>query len=177
MNTYISLLRGINLGGHKKIKMGELKNLYEGLELADVETYVQSGNVVFQSKEADAAKVAGLIEAQIEQTLGYAVTVFMRRPADFQRLLDKNPFADEDPGKLHVTFLYREPSAEDVANLNINHDEGEDFVISGREIFLFCPNGYGRTKLSNNAFERKLKVPATTRNWKTVNALHALSQS
>lgn len=177
MNTFISLLRGINVSGQKTIRMADLKNLYESLNLARVETYVQSGNVVFDSPEPDAAKLAHLIEAQIEQTFGYAVSVFLRDAHDFERIIASNPFLTqrkEDPASLHVTFLYRPPAGSKVDALTSPSNESDEFLLGEHEIFLFCPHGYGRTKLSNNFFERKLNVAATTRNWKTVKALHQM---
>jgi uncharacterized protein (DUF1697 family) len=178
MHTFISMLRGINVSGQKKIRMAELSNLYESLGLVQVKTYVQSGNVVFASPEPDGSKLAQLIEAEIEQTFGFAVSVFMRDNHDFQRIIDRNPFLGdrhEDPAKRHVTFLYRRPDESEWRNLSIPDDEADEFSVGEQEIFLFCPNGYGRTKFSNNFFERKLKVPATTRNWKTVTALAKLA--
>jgi uncharacterized protein (DUF1697 family) len=172
------MLRGINVSGQKKIRMPELKRLYESLGLANVETYVQSGNVVFDSPEPDASKLAELIEARIERVFGYQVSVFIRDAGDFRQIIDSNPFLNqrnEDPDKLHVTFLYRAPSTAAWDTLDAPDNEADEFVPGEKEIFLFCPNGYGRTKLSNNFFERKLGVPATTRNWRTVNALYAIA--
>jgi uncharacterized protein (DUF1697 family) len=178
MNTFISMLRGINVSGQKKIRMVDLRALYESLNLVDVETYLQSGNVVFDSTEGDASKLAELVEAQIEKTFGYAVPVLIRDPSDFLRIINGNPFLNErneDSARLYVTFLYRSPSESTVSDLAIPTGEAAEFAIGDKEIFLFCPNGYGRTKLSNNFFERKLDVPATTRNWKTVNALFKMA--
>jgi uncharacterized protein (DUF1697 family) len=178
MNTFISMLRGINVSGQKKIYMAELRSLYESLNLVNVETYVQSGNVVFDSTEQNASRLAELIEAQIEQSFGYSVSVFIRDTEDFQRIIDNNPFSNErneDPAKLHVTFLYSSPAESRLSSLEIPSDGVDEFLVGDKEIFLFCPNGYGRTKLSNNFFERKLNMPATTRNWKTVNVLHKMA--
>ena len=178
MNTFISMLRGINVSGQKKIRMVELKSLYESLGFVNVRTYVQSGNVVFDSTRQDASKLAASIEAQIEQSFGYAVSVFIRDTNDLQRIIGSNPFLSgrkKDPAKLYVTFLYSSPSKSKLGNLDISNDEADEFFVGDKEIFLFCPNGYGRTKLSNNFFERKLNVPATTRNWKTVNALYEMA--
>jgi len=178
MNTFISMLRGINVSGQKKIRMVELKDLYESLNLVNVETYVQSGNVVFDTAEGDASKLAELIEAQIEKAFGYTVPTFIRDASDFQRIIEGNPFLkkrDEDPARLYVTFLYSAPSESKLSNLAIPTGEAAEFSIGDKEAFLFCPNGYGRTKLSNSFFERNLDVPATTRNWKTVNALHKMA--
>jgi uncharacterized protein (DUF1697 family) len=150
--------------------------LHESLRFANVRTYVQSGNVVFDSTRRDATQLAASIEAQIERSFGYAVSVFIRDTDDLRRIISGNPFLSEkDPAKLYVTFLYRSPSRSTLSNLDISSDEADEFFIKGKEIFLFCPNGYGRTKLSNNFFERKLNMPATTRNWKTVTALYGMA--
>ena len=178
MKRFISLLRGINVSGQKKIKMANLKSLYESLDLVNVRTYIQSGNVIFESAAQDATKLAGLIEAQIERVFGYAVSVFIRDSQDFQRIVHSNPFLsdrDEGPAKLYVTFLYSPPDESKLSNLAVPDNESGKFIVGDREIFLFFPDGYGRTKLSNNFFERKLGVPATTRNWKTVNTLHKMT--
>lgn len=178
MNTFISMLRGINVSGQKKIRMQELRALYRSLGLDNVRSYVQSGNVIFDTPESDPAKLAGAIQNQIQQTFGYAVPVFIRTPADFQRIIAGNPFLNgrnEDPAKLYVTFLYQLPSPEKLNTLAAPNQSSDEFVIGEQEIFLYCPTGYGRTKLSNQFFEKKLQVPATTRNWKSVNALHTLA--
>ena len=168
------MLRGINVSGQKKIQMADLRSLYESLGLVKVRTYVQSGNVVFGSSESDTVKLTGLIEAQIEQVFGYALPIFVRGIAEFERIITSNPFLtarNEDPAKLHVTFLYRPLAESTLGNVLSPNTDGDEFFVGDQEIFLFCPNGYGRTKLSNNYFERKLKVAATTRNWQTVLAL------
>ncbi|MCX6575154.1 MAG: DUF1697 domain-containing protein [Candidatus Aminicenantes bacterium] len=178
MNAFISMLRGINVGGQKKIRMAELTNLYESLDLVNVKTYVQSGNVVFDSTKSDASKLANLIEAHIERLFGFSVSIFIRDTNDFQRIIDSNPFLNkrsEDSAKLYVTFLYRPPSEAKLGSLGIPNNEGDEFFVGGKEIYIFCPNGYGRTKFSNTFFEKKLSVPATTRNWNSVMALYKIS--
>lgn len=175
MSIYVSLLRGINVSGQKQIKMAELKGLYESLGLAQVETYVQSGNVIFESAEPDPAQLASLIEGGIQQALGYEVTVFIRTPADLKRLVESNPFLKDqhaDTTPLHVTFLHTPPADPTLDRPDSGRDE---FRIAGREVYVFCPDGYGKTKLSNAFFERKLKTSATTRNWKTVTTLNDLA--
>lgn len=178
MHTYISMLRGINVSGQKRITMVELKKVYEVLDLLNVETYVQSGNVVFNTTEQDMAKLSILIEKQIEETYGYFVPTLIRNVNDFQRIINNNPFINkrnEDPTKLYVTFLYRTPTASRLSALVIPNNEAAEFVLGEKEIYIFCPNGYGRTKLSNTFFEKKLDMLATTRNWNTVNALLRLT--
>ena len=175
MPRFISLLRGINVSGHRKIRMADLRTAYESLDMTNVETYLQSGNVVFDCKVRSASKVAALIEGVIEDRFGHDVTVLVRTPDDFGRLIEGNPFsvhAKKDPGKVHVTFLAARPLASLLAELDDVDTRGDDFTVDGTHVYLHCPNGYGRTKLNNTFFERKLKVPATTRSWKTVEALY-----
>ncbi len=177
MNTYISMLRGINLG-NKTMRMADLKSLYESLGFGNIRTYVQSGNVVFESSETDSEKLESLIEKQIEKSFGFQVPTLVRDADYFKRVIDNNPFftkRHEDPARLHVTFLYKIPGQSDMAQLATPKDETDEFSLGEKEIYLFCPNGYGRTKLSNTFFEKKLKIPATTRNWNTVNALFNLA--
>lgn len=175
MNTYISMLRGINVSGQKQVRMAELKRMYESLGFADVETYVQSGNVVFESKEQDAKKLANSIETGIEKMFGFSVPVLVRSADDFRRILESHPFRDEDPVRILVTFLYERPDPSKLEDISRYEDKVDKFAIGEQEIFLFCPGGYGRTKLSNTFFEKKLGVIATTRNWKTVNALYEMA--
>ena len=178
MNTYISLLRGINVSGQKQIRMTDLKDLYQSLGFTHAESYLQSGNLVFTSDEEDRSIIAEAIEAAIARTLGYEVIVIMRDADDFRRIVQSNPFLttrNEDPSYLHVTFLTEPPSPAALSTLVVPGDAPDEFHVVGQEVYLFCPNGYGRTKLSNQFFERKLNVAATTRNWKTVTALYNMT--
>ena len=177
MTTYVALLRGINLGSHAKIKMPALRALFEALDFADVQTYLQSGNVVFTTSDKDASVVASAIEQRISQDLKLTVPVLMRTAADLKRIVERNPYLDQeqDFAKLHVTFLAEEPDAQRVSDLDLSFGEPDAFTVAGQEIYLHCPNGYGRTKLTGTWFERRLKVGATNRNWKTVTALHDLA--
>ena len=180
MYTFVSLLRGINVSGQKFIRMTELKELYESLGFTKVTTYVQSGNVVFDCDNPDASEIGSAIEIEIERRFGFPVTVILRSPSDFQRIIDGNPFIhprNEDPSKLYVTFLASLPPAEISNDLKIPPGIKDECILRGKEIYLFCPNGYGRTKLSNSFFERRLKVLATTRNWKTVVAVYDIISS
>ena len=175
MNTYISMLRGINVSGQKKIRMADLRKLYESLGLINVQSYLQSGNVVFDSEEKNAEKLRDTIEAQIESTFGFSVPVLIRIGDDFRRVIENHPFAREEAIRVLVTFLYERPDESKLEDLSHHEDKIDQFVIGEQEIFLFCPGGYGRTKLSNNFFEKKLGVIATTRNWKSVNALYEMA--
>lgn len=158
--------------------MADLKAAYEALGMTNVNTYVQSGNVVFDGRMRSTSKVIETLERQIQSCFGYDVTVMVRTPVDLQRIIKSNPFsvqASNDPAKVHVTFLASCPSTGMVNSVEDADTRGDDFSVGRQEIFLHCPNGYGRTKLNNAFFERKLKMPATTRNWKTVEALYGMA--
>jgi uncharacterized protein (DUF1697 family) len=159
--------------------MDSLRELYAGLNFSAIRTYVQSGNVIFQTSDTDPSELSGRIETRIQETYGYRAEVFIWQVDDFHHMLSENPFfADrhEDPTKLHVTFLYRNPP--DAAWKNAIPPAGipDEFARAYMAVYLFCPNGYGKTRLSNVFFERKLGVPATTRNWNTVNMLYKMAQ-
>ncbi|MFL7869204.1 MAG: DUF1697 domain-containing protein [Anaerolineales bacterium] len=175
MQTYISMLRGINVSGQKKIRMADLKSMYETLGFGNIQTYVQSGNVVFESNEEDLAKLRQSIEAQIEGTFGFSVPVLIRTADDFKRIIENHPFKDEEAIRVLVTFLYEHPEQSKLDELSDYKDKVDHFEIGEQEIFLFCPGGYGKTKLSNTFFEKKLELIATTRNWKSVNALYQMA--
>jgi uncharacterized protein (DUF1697 family) len=170
----VALLRGINLGARNKIAMADLRELVAGLGADDVTTYVQSGNVVF-SGTAD----AGAIEARIKRDLGLEILVLVRTAAELERVVDRNPFAGKasESKQLHVTFLAGKPAAGRVKELDPERSPGDEFAVTGREVYLFCPNGYGPSKLSNDWFEKRLGVAATTRNWNTVTKLAELARS
>ena len=177
MAKYISFLRGINVGGHKKIKMDQLKVCYKSLGFKNVITYIQSGNVIFEVDETDPSKLENLIENKIEQTFGFSVTALIRTKIEFKRILENNPFLrkrKEDIIKLNVTFLSETPSENSLEPIEKFRDKSEELLLAGKEIYLFFSNGLGRTKLSNTLMEKKLKVMTTTRNWKTVNKLYEL---
>jgi uncharacterized protein (DUF1697 family) len=179
-NRYIALLRGINLGGHKSIRMEALRACFERLGCRKVQTYVQSGNVVFETGEKEATAEADEISERIQRDFGFPVPVLLRTSEELQRIIRENPFLNQkgiDLSKLHVTFLSAAAPESAEAGLKVLAVKPEQFHVRGREIYLNCPNGYGRTKLSNNAIEKKLGVEATTRNWRTVQALLALAQS
>src|SRR5487761_790588 len=176
LNGYISLLRGINVSGKKRVNMKELEKLYISLGFKNVQTYIQSGNVVFECPDTDVLKLANKIEKRIEQHFGFDVVIFIRTRNEFEKLVEETPFAGKDDSKCHVTFLSEKPASFPNDEMEKAKDKKEEFVCSGKEVYLLCPNGYGRTKLSNNFFERQLKVDATTRNWKTVSVLFSMTE-
>lgn len=179
METYISILRGINVSGQKKILMTDLKEIYEKLNFKDVETYVQSGNVVFRSeKKLQEIETAKKIEKAIQEKYDFHVPVIIRSQQEMKKVIASNPFLQEkniDLKKLHVTFLSEIPAKENVKNLEDIDLSPDEFMMKGKEIYLHIPGSYAETKLSNSFFEKKLKVIATTRNWNTVNKLASLS--
>lgn len=196
----VALLRGINVAGKNKIKMFELRAALENAGLLNVQTYLQSGNIIFESEvvpkvatkneantnangngKADVlqTRLAEKIRDCIRCRFDLEVPVLVVSGSDFQRIKDHNPFLTEEnsqseiqPEYLHVTFFEQKPSATKITEMQLPQESGADrFVISSKEVFLYCPGGYGKTKLNNSFFERKLSVQCTTRNWKTVNAL------
>lgn len=168
------MLRGINVSGHRKVTMGELSALYRQLGFSDVETYVQSGNVVFSGADMDPGDAANELETAIKSEFGYPdVDVIMRTHGELRRICADNPFlGDADPKTLHVTFFKSEPAAGLPDDGSWKPDQ---FQVAGPDAFVLCPNGYGRTKLNNAFFEKRFGVRATTRNWKTVNTLADLT--
>jgi len=179
METIISILRGINVSGHRQIKMPDLKALYEKLGYTDIVTYIQSGNVIFKTnKKTSDIALAKAIEQAIEKKYGFDVPVITRSITEIEKLIVANPFLKQkgvDAEKLHVTFLSDKPDAANAKTILAFDYSPDKFIVSGKEVYVYCPNGYGNTKLSNTFFENKLKVKATTRNWKTVNKLLELS--
>ncbi len=178
MPTCISILRGINVSGHKLIKMNILKEMFERMGFENVKTYIQSGNVVFHCKPTETAMLGNRIADEILSHFGFAVPVIVLEKDELKQVSAQNMFIErgEDITKLHVTFLSAEPQAgllEDIDNKDYLPDA---FYLSGKAVYLFCPDGYGNTKLSNSFFEKKLKVQATTRNWKTILELVKMSE-
>jgi uncharacterized protein (DUF1697 family) len=174
METYISILRGINVSGHKMIKMEALRKMYESLGFKNVKTYIQSGNVIFQATKATTAGLAKEIAKKIQKESGFEVPIIVKEVKELESVFENNPFVNkrrEDLAKLHVTFLSEKPEASNIEKINAGNYAPDEFIIENDAVYLFCPNGYGNTKLNNTFFENKLKVTATTRNWKTVTEL------
>jgi len=181
MAKYISILRGINVGGNRKILMKDLKSLYDGLGFLKVETYIQSGNVVFESDlKLSNADLEVKIEQAIIETFGFDVPVIIRTADEWAKSIVNNPFwkeKDADIDRLHLTCLKEVPSPELLEKIKLFQFLPDRYEIIGKDVFIFCAAGYGTSKLTNPFFESKLKIPATTRNWKTVMKLLELVQS
>jgi uncharacterized protein (DUF1697 family) len=178
MPSYIALLRGVNVGGNT-LRMERLREVCQDLGLQDVRTYVQSGNVVFAAGRSSAHWAQRLAQA-LEGEARLPVSVIVRSAADMARIVAANLFLKEkgiDAARLHVTFLEKVPEKTAIKALDALPSGTDRFVHAGEEIYVYCPNGYGNTKLSNTAFEKALGVRATTRNWNTVNKLHEMANT
>jgi len=171
---YVALLRGINVGRHRRISMSDLRRVFEDVGLEDVSTYLQSGNVLFAGK-GSAAPLASRLERAIHAELVPGVSVLLRSRAELAKIATSNPFAGHDTSKLHVTFLGKRPTAARARTLDPELAAPDEFRLHSRELYLHYPKGYGRSKLTNAYFEKQLGVVATTRNWKTVTTLAELA--
>ena len=151
MAVVISMLRGVNLGSHNRIKMDALRALYESLKLRDPQTYIQSGNVIFRTEERNLAQLAKRIENGIEQKFGFRSQVILRTTSEMRDVIARNPFAKRrgiEPSKLLVTFLASDPGPEDRDKLLKLKTDPEELKIDGHELYIYFPNGMVRPKLS-----------------------------
>jgi uncharacterized protein (DUF1697 family) len=175
MQTLIAFLRGINMTGHNSVKMIDLSHLFAGLGFTDAETYIQSGNVIFSSTGKESVQEISLrIEKAILERFNYIIPVLIRTVQELKDIVYSDPFVNEenfDPAKLAVIFLQEKCKISQIQKVKDIDYPPDKFKISGREIFIHCPNGFGRTKLYTNFFEKKMGVTGTARNWKTVTAI------
>src|SRR6266478_5309670 len=179
MTVIISMLRGVNVGGHNKIKMEALRALYESLKLRGAQTYVQSGNVIFRTEERDTARLTKRIEEGIERKFGFRPDVVLRTAAEMREVVARNPFAKRrgiEPNKLLVTFLASDPGEEAREKVRQMKCDPEELRIEGRELYIYFPNGMGRSKLSGAAIEKTLKAPGTGRNWNRVTKMVEMAE-
>jgi len=177
-NTFVALLRGVNVGGKALVPMADLRAVLSALGLEDVRTYIQSGNVVFSTSGDDEALLGSRIERAIAGAFDVAPAVLLRRPAELDRIAWSNPYlgAGTDTSRLHVVFLDRRPEPSAAAELDPTRSPPDSLTLDGREIYLHLPGGAGRSKLTLDYFERVLGVRATQRNWNTLLKLLELSQ-
>ena len=177
MTSYVALLRGINVSGKNAIRMAALRGSVAGLGLQDVQTYLQSGNLVFRTAQSDEAALAAAIQARITRDFGLEVPVLVLSAEALDLIASANPSGSKMGGEetlFHCTFLFRPPAPATFQALKLPAAADERAVLAGNAVLLHCPHGYGKTKLNNSYFERALGVCATTRNWRTVRMLQAL---
>jgi len=179
MNKYVAFLRGINVGGHRIIKMDELRKIFSSMGFDYVTTYIQSGNVLFKSNEKDREKLTKKIEAYLNKVLSYDVAVMLRTTSDLAIVINNNPFSkkeNDDNLQLYVTFLQAEPSPEVKSKINKLQTEIQDCRIITTEIYTSFEISKSKHPFSNIQIEKLFKLSATTRNWSVVNKIFALSE-
>jgi uncharacterized protein (DUF1697 family) len=179
MPAYIAMLRGINIGPHKRIKMDKLRASFEELGFDSVETYIQSGNVVFKAAKASTASLSKIVEAKLLADFGFSVSVILRTREVMEKIIRDNPLLNEkgvDPAKLHVAFLSEAPTPAALAKLQGLTLAPDRVRCSGKELHLFFPNGTSGSSLWKHPLDRVLAVVTTTRNWNTVNQLCAMAK-
>jgi uncharacterized protein (DUF1697 family) len=170
MPTRISLLRSVNVLGKNIIKMPELALALEKAGFTNVRTYIQSGNIIFETPEESLDLLTGKIRDLIAKKFGLAVQVLVITPQELAEIVSKNPFTQRagiDLTKLHVTFLDRDADPEKAEKLLSYNYPPDEIIIGHRAVYVHCPEGYGNTKYSNNFVEKKLAASATSRNWNT----------
>ncbi len=172
MQTYIALVRGINVGGSRSLPMKQLTGMLEQNGCIDVQTYIQSGNAVFRSATKDCASLAKRVTAAVSKNHGFEPHVRVLTHGELQRAVARNPFpqAEKDPATVHLFFLSERPKKPDLKSLEALKTNTEKFVLQEKVFYLHTPDGFGRSKLAARV-ERLLGVPATARNWRTVTKL------
>ena len=179
MTTFLSLFRGINVGGNHKVKMADLKELHEALGLRDVLPYIQSGNVVFKSDDTDAGQIQKQIEDSFAARFGFRSEVIVRTSDELSAIIEKNPFQgqpDKESNWIAVMFLATPPDIAAQEALLQTYVGPEEIFFSGKEMYIYYTNGIGRSKLSHSFIEKKLKTGGTARNWNTILKLQELLQ-
>ncbi len=176
MNTFIVLLKGINVGGHKKVPMAELRELLSKLEFENVQTYIQSGNVILQSSEKNILKIEETIKKKILDYFGFEVSVLVISRLNLKCIFDDSPFSEEKKKASYFMMLHDIPDDELVKVASEKVYEGEEYKIIKDCIYYFCEKGFGQAKFNANFFERKLKTFATARNYNTMVKLLSLSE-
>jgi uncharacterized protein (DUF1697 family) len=180
MNTFIILLRGINVSGLRQIRMADLQASLARAGFTAIHTYLQSGNVVLDADYApnETGKLAETIAALILSDFCHQVETLVLSSQDYRQLATNNPLnppIDDEAAKLyHATFLFQNVTANKFASLTLPTQEGEQAMLGKKVVYLHCPHGYGKTSLNNTWFEKKLGVNATTRNWRSVRSILAL---
>ena len=175
MNTFIALLRGINVGGHKKVPMAELRELLSNSGFENVQTYIQSGNVILESPDDNAQNIEDIIQNAIFDHFGFEIPILVKTRQDLKRIFDMCPFPEKKKLKSYFTILHNRPNDDLVKIASEKVYEGEEYLIINDCIYYFCEKGYGQAKFNMNFFERKLKTASTSRNYRTMVKLLSLS--
>jgi uncharacterized protein (DUF1697 family) len=168
VTTYIALLRGINVGGKVKLPMAQLRDIVASVGGDDVQTYIQSGNVVFTHAARSAPKLTAELEAAILAATGFDIAVMLRTAKDLAEVIEHNPYDATDPTKVHVVFLATAPGPGALDRIDAARFAPEEMTLRGRELYLYLPDGMGRAKLPPQLGKIGPKVGATARNWRTV---------
>ncbi|MYV97703.1 DUF1697 domain-containing protein [Streptomyces sp. SID3343] len=174
VTKYVALLRGINVGGHRRIPMADLRRWLEGIGFEDVATLLQSGNAVFAGPERPTVEIEAAIEAAILAEAGFAVTVMVRTADELRAVFAGNPLEVRDASKSAVAFLVTDPDPAELAALDPAVYAPDELVAAGRELYMYFPNGLGKTRLTP-ILGRRLTVESTVRNWNTVTKLVAMT--
>ena len=175
MTTYVALLRGINVGGNRKIRMTDLRDMFTEAGCDDVASYIQSGNVVFRHSSSDEAALAGKLEQRIEQATGFEVPVILRSDDELQDVLAANPYGDVEHRTLHVVFLASPPTGKAAKEFDASRFAPEEYTVIGREVFMHLPDGIGKAKLPPAL--PLIRGAGTARNWRTVQTLAEMAHS
>lgn len=179
MPVLICLLRAVNVGGHGQIKMDALRELFTSLKFQDPQTYVQSGNVIFKSSESDLARTATRIQEGIQKQFGCCPQVILRSPGDLRKVIAGNPFRkrkDIEPGKLLVFFLAGEPAKDAAKSLAALAIQPEELHLTGRELYIYFPNGAGKSRLPWARVDKVLQTQGTGRNWNSVTKILEIAE-
>lgn len=176
---HVALLRGVNLGGKNRLPMKDLVLMFTETGCHNVTTYIQSGNVIFSATPSVAARIPAVISAQIGKRFGFQTQIVLRTGVQLRDIVSQNPFLKAGAAEetLHVLFLADLPNSREVEQLDRDRSAPDEFIVRGREVYLRLPQGVGRTKLSNNYFDSKLRTTSTGRNWRTVVKLFELTQN
>jgi uncharacterized protein (DUF1697 family) len=179
MPVLVAFLRAVNVGGHAKIKMDALREVFVALKFTEPQTYVQSGNVIFKSSERHLVRIAKRIQEGIQKKFGCCPEVVLRTPDDLRAAISKNPFrkrANIEPGKLLVSFLAADPAKDALKNLAALGIQPEELHLIGRELFIYFPNGQGQSKLPWARVDKALQTSGTGRNWNSVTKILEIAE-
>lgn len=172
MKTYIVILRGINVSGKNKIPMAELRELLFTLNVENVQTYIQSGNIVLDSNMSKEDVIAAIKNA-IREKFGYEIAVMAKTITEWEKVISENPYPTDNHKIVSFTFLSEVPK---ITTIEVSNTNDDTYTVVNDMVYIYCPSGFGKTKLTNNFFEKKLKVTATSRNYRTTMKLLELAK-